>query len=181
MDIRRKKIINILFMFFIMCLLAILVGMNYCPEEMSKIIGFRSYVVLTDSMEPKIPTYSIVFSKMLEEDKTIDPNSIVTFRANRFGEDVLLTHYFKETQEKDGQTFYRTQGATAPEFDNYETSRNDIVGEYLFHIPYIGKFILLFQSPFGFVLLAEWAVILLINKTIKSLWEEKNKSNLQRA
>lgn len=162
-----------------MLLLAITVAMNRYPEETSKFLGFKFYVVLTDSMEPKIPTHSVVFTRMLKEDSIVKPNSIVTFKADRFGEEVVLTHYFRETQKKDGQVFYRTQGATAPDFDNYETAREDIIGEYLFHVPFIGKMILLFQGPFGLVLLAEWGVIMLVNKTILAFWQEKDKKKLQ--
>ena len=83
----------------------------------------------------------------------------VTFHANRFGKDILLTHYFKKTQVKDGITYYRTQGASAKDYDNYETTRSDIIGKYMFHIPYLGKIFLFLKSPFGLLMYAELAAV----------------------
>lgn len=141
-------------------------------------IGYQIYTVLTDSMEPTIPTYSLVLSKTISEEVEIEPNTIITFHADRFGEDILLTHYFRKTQEEDGVTYYRTQ----PEgkdindegtYDNYETTREDIVGRYVFHVPYLGKIFLFLKSPFGFVMYGELFVIYLVNKLVKVRWKEK--------
>lgn len=175
---KLKRITSIMSAIVLIALFAFVVCMQIYPNETSRVIGFRFYTVLTDSMEPVIPTYSLVFSKMVDEDDEIKPNDIVTFKANRFGEDILLTHYFRKTQYgDDGNLYYRTQGATADDYDNYETSRSDIIGTYVFHIPYLGKVFLFMQSKFGFLLYAELLVILLINKTILARIEEKEKNS----
>lgn len=175
---KLKKITSIMSAIVLIALFVFVVCMQINPDETSRVIGFRFYTVLTDSMEPVIPTYSLVFSKMVDEDDEIKPNDIVTFKANRFGEDILLTHYFRKTQYgDDGNLYYRTQGATADDYDNYETSRSDIIGTYVFHIPYLGKIFLFMQSKFGFLLYAELLVILLINKTILARMEEKEKKD----
>lgn len=170
-----KRIIRMIFIIIMLFSIVGILWLNFQPQIFYKTIGFRFYVVLTNSMEPIIPTYSVVFTKVIDNQEPIEPNTIVTFEANRFGEDVLLTHYFRKTQEKDGITYYRTQGATAPEYDNYETQRSDIVGEYVFHVPYVGKVILFLQSPFGYVMYGELAVIFLVNKLVLAKWEEKDK------
>lgn len=176
-----KKIISFMSAVLVIALLVFTICMQLYPKETSSIVGFRFYTVLTNSMEPVIPTYSLVFSKIIDEKETIDPNTIVTFQANRFGQDILLTHYFRKTQVgEDGNTYYRTQGATAPNYDNYETKRSDIIGKYIFHIPYLGKIILFLQSKFGFVMYAELFVIWLINKTIKTRWVEKDEEKKAR-
>lgn len=167
-----KKLSTIMVIIIVFMLSIFVIMMKIQPETISQFIGYRFYVVLSDSMEPVIPTYSLVFSKMLNEDETIDPNTIVTFQANRFGKEVLLTHYFKETQACDHGVCYRTQGAEAPNYDSYETTREDLVGTYVFHVPYIGKFILFLQSKFGLVLCGELMIIWLIHKTILMKWEE---------
>lgn len=177
---KLKKITSIMSAIILIALFVFVVCMQIYPDQTSRVIGFRFYTVLTDSMEPVIPTYSLVFSKMVDKDDEIKANDIVTFKANRFGEDILLTHYFRKTQiGNDGNLYYRTQGANADDYDNYETSRSDIIGNYVFHIPYLGKIFLFLQSKFGFLLYAELLVIFLINKTILSRMEEKenNKSN----
>lgn len=169
-----KKITTFMSAIVTIALLVFVISMQLYPEETSRVVGYRFYTVLTNSMEPVIPTYSLVFSKMIDEDDPLPPDTIVTFKANRFGQDILLTHYFRETMiGQDGNVYYRTQGATAPDYDNYETSRSDIIGKYVFHIPYLGKIFLFLQSKFGFVMYAELFVIWLVNKTIKTRWDEK--------
>lgn len=145
------------------------------PEHITKHIGFRSYVVLTDSMEPTIPTYSIVFSKNVDDTTPIKPDSIVTFKAIRDGENVLITHYYRNQQiGADGTVYYRTQPeGVQNEYDHFETTRKDIIGTYLFHIPYIGKFVLFLQSKFSIIFYFELLVILLLNLTIKAHWKDK--------
>ena len=88
---------------------------------------------------------------MIPEDVEIAPNTIVTFQANRFGDDILLTHYFRETQiGNDGNLYYRTQAEGKDFYDNYETKRSDILGTYVYHIPFLGKVFLFLKSTFGF-------------------------------
>lgn len=166
-----NKIIIILFVI-------LLIGLFFNLKKVSLFIGYQFYTVLTDSMEPTIPTYSLVLSKSISEETALEPNTIVTFHADRFGEDILLTHYFRKTQEKDGVTYYRTQpeGKDIKDektYDNYETTRDDIVGTYVFHIPYVGKIILFLKSPFGFIMYGELIIIYLLNKLIKTKWKEK--------
>ena len=55
----------------------------------------------------------------------------------------------------------------------YKTLRKDIIGTYVFHIPFIGKIFLFLKSKFGILLYAELAVIWLFNKTIRTRWAEK--------
>ena len=169
-----KKLVHLYFILCIIFLLVVPISMHFQPELVSKFLGFRFYVVLTNSMEPTIPTYSLVFTRIIDEEKVIKPNTIVTFNANRDGEDVLITHYYRDTVEHDGVTYYRTQPeGIKDQYDSYKTTRQDIIGEYVFHIPYIGRTFLFLQSQFGFLLYAQWGIIFLINKVIKSVWKEK--------
>lgn len=173
-----SKFIKNIFFTIVILLITFISSMYLYPEKTAQILGFRFYTVLTDSMEPTIPTYSLVLSKLVSEHDEIIPNSIITFKADRFGENILITHYFRGEQEKDGITYYRTQaeGRDANDvstYDSYETMRSDIVGTYLFHVPYIGKIILFLQSKFGFLMYALLFIIYLLNKLLKARWDEK--------
>lgn len=171
---KLKKGIHVLILLFICAMGVFIVSMTLYPEKTSEFIGYRWYSVLTNSMEPTIPTGSLVFTKRIDESVHIPPNTIITFKANRLGQNVLVTHYFRKTQEKDGVLYYRTQPeGEHKNYDLYETKRSDIIGTYIFHIPYVGKVIMFLQSKFGFLMYAELIVIWLINKLIKTRWEEK--------
>lgn len=157
-------------------MVSLIIGMQAYPEQTSKLIGFQFYTVLTDSMEPEIPTYSLVVSKRLREEDSIPLNTIITFQAERGGKDVLITHYYRKLEHISNQDYYRTQPVGEQEaYDPYPTTRNDVVGIYITHIPYFGKILLFMQSPFGWVWMGEIIVIWLINATIRSYWEDQRK------
>ena len=113
-------------------------------------------------MEPKIPTYSLVLVKKFETDEDIQlhPQQIITFHADRFGQRIIITHHFNKTERTDeGITIYRTNAEGKDQLDIYQTTREDLIGTYLFHIPYIGKIILFLKSKFGFILYGEFLII----------------------
>lgn len=171
-----KKILKIIHFLFVVELLFCFIIVVYFPDQVTKITGYRLYTVMTNSMEPTIPTYSLVLSKLIPVNESIKPGTIVTFEASRFGDDILLTHYFRETQVgQDGKTYYRTQAENVDFYDNYETKRSDIIGEYVYHVPYIGKIFMFLRSDYGYLFYGELAVIMLINKLIQTRWDEKEK------
>ena len=171
-----KRIVNIVFVAVVLLLAAYTFLMAKYPDETARFTGYRLYAVLTDSMEPRIPTFSLVCTRVIDPDEPLHlkKGDIITFKADRFGDDILLTHHFNKT-EKDfqGNTIYRTNAEGKDNLDMYKTLRKDIIGTYVFHIPFIGKIFLFLKSKFGILLYAELAVIWLFNKTIRTRWEEK--------
>lgn len=171
-----KNIIKIIVYLVIFLLIILTISIKLAPEKMNTIIRYRFYTVLTNSMEPIIPTYSLVCVKRFKEDEVINLSSqqIITFNANRFGKNIVITHRFNKTEiDENGDTIYRTNAEGTDNLDVYKTKRNDLIGTYIFHIPLIGKFILFLQSKFGFILYGELITILLINNLIRTIWEEK--------
>ena len=134
-----KKIPNILLV--VLALYFVLIKMY--PERVKTFLGYQTFVILTDSMEPVIPTGSAVLVKNLKDDEEPKEGDIVSFRVDRLGEDAVFTHYYRGTEtEEDGSIRYLTQGATAERPDDYITHRQDIIGTYVFHIPYAGRIVL---------------------------------------
>ena len=147
------------------------------PEQVGRWLPFRCYVVLSESMEPTIPTYSLVLVRQISEDAPLElqPEQIVTFRADRFGEQIIETHRFSHTEwdEETGRLVYRTHPDPTPDLDRYKTVREDIVGVYVTHVPFLGKVVLFLKSPWALVLLGEELVIFLINRLVRARWEER--------
>lgn len=171
-----KRIIKF-FSYLTTTLLIIYIGlMTFIPENVTIRLNYKFYTVLTNSMEPTIPTNSLVCVKAFEEDDIIklEPGEIITFHANRFGHDIILTHRFNKTEvDEEGNTIYRTNAEGKEILDAYETKRSDLIGTYVFHVPYFGKLMLFLKSKFSFVLYGELATIILINNLIKARLEEK--------
>ena len=121
-------------------ILMYIVGMQFYAQEITDFIGYRFYAVMTDSMEPRIPTYSMVLTKTIDENESIAPGEIITFKVQRGEQEIVLTHHFNKTQEENGQLYYRTNAEGRDELDLYYTKRSDIIGKYVWHIPLLGKF-----------------------------------------
>ncbi len=98
-----KKILKILPNVLLIMLVAYIVLMKICPEKINKFLGYQTFVILTDSMEPVLPTGSAVLVKNLKDDEEPKDGDIVSFRVDRLGEDAVFTHYYRGTEtEEDG-------------------------------------------------------------------------------
>lgn len=156
----------------ILCLLA---GI-FAPRTVGKFLPFRFYTVLTDSMSPDIPPMSLVLVRHLspQEPLALEPGQIITFRAERFGKEIIQTHHFSHTEwdEELGQVIYRTHPQQSRNLDFYKTTREDILGVYVFSVPWLGKLLLFLKSPWGLMLLGEELLIYLLNRRIRARWAE---------
>lgn len=169
----KPKIINWVFRLFSSVLTCYILGMLFFPDTMINLTGFQFYTVLTGSMEPIIPTNSLVLSKRINSDEELVPGTIITFHANRLGEDIVLTHTLAKVEMQDnGRLRYFTQAYAYEGLDDYETYRQDIVGIYVMHVPFLGKIAFFFQSPYAWltvlivvgILFLSWIVQLLIDR-----------------
>lgn len=154
-------------------LLFIILGILF-PDVYENRMPYRFYNVLTNSMEPKIGANALVFVKTYQDGMEIEKDDIITFGAERFGEQVIITHRFSHTEiGEDGSVLYKTRPEMSDVCDPYETRQEDLLGIYVFHIPYFGKLLLFLKSRFGFLWLCECVVILMIRETLKARWAEK--------
>lgn len=99
-------------------------------DKLFKLIGFRTYTVLSGSMEPEFYPGDMVVTK--HKDKAnINVNDIVTYRDN---EGVIITHrIIEETDEG-----YITKGDNNNVKDAGILKAENIIGKVKFSIPKIG-------------------------------------------
>ncbi|CEO12293.1 signal peptidase type I [[Clostridium] sordellii] len=99
-------------------------------DKLFKLIGFRTYTVLSGSMEPEFYPGDMVITK--HKDKVnINVNDIVTYRDN---EGVIITHrIIEETDEG-----YITKGDNNNVKDAGILKEENIIGKVKFSIPKIG-------------------------------------------
>lgn len=168
-----KCLFNIIAFLLAILLAVYIIGMHFFPEQLKDIVGYQTFVILTDSMEPTIPVGSLVLVKNIKEDQEITEDTIISFHVDRLGNDSVFTHYFKK-KEKDetGQMRYYTQAENADRYDEYTIYREDLLGTYVFHVPFAGRFILFLQSPFA---LLEFGIILFIMIVYSILWDKFDK------
>lgn len=135
--IDKSKIINIIF-FLIVTILALNL-MTTKSDKLFKLIGFRTYTVLSGSMEPEFYPGDLVITQ--HKDKTnIKVNDIVTYRDN---EGVIITHRIIEKTNKG----YITKGDNNNVNDADALKNNDIIGKVKFSIPKVGHIMNFLSNP----------------------------------
>ena len=160
----------------------------FSPDKTIDIIGFKSFVVVSRSMEPVINVNDIVIVTKVDDDE-LEVGDIISFYAylptiekdtqgNTIYQRSVVTHYLGELIQHNGETIIKTYGTSNAEgvFDTWtneqgiptELTTEDILGRVSFKIPWIGFILLLgiilTQNPifFGLVVLNIVIIIVLI-------------------
>ncbi|GAA0799446.1 hypothetical protein GCM10008910_25740 [Faecalicatena orotica] len=168
-----RKAISIIFNVSWVILGIYIIFMEVSPDTVKNVLGYQPFVILTDSMEPVIPTGSVVLVKNLKENEEPKKGDIITFNVDRLGKEAVFTHYYRGTEvQEDGSVRYLTEAALADRYDDYVSHREDIIGTYVFHIPYVGKYALFLKSPFALI---ELGIIMFIMIIYEILWSKFDK------
>ena len=132
-----SKILNI-----VVPILFIILALNLMTTKSDKlfeIIGYRTYTVLSGSMEPEFYPGDMVITK--HKNKTdINLNDIVTFRDK---DGVIITHRIIEETPKG----YITKGDNNNVEDADIITENNIIGEVKFSIPKVGYIMDFLSKP----------------------------------
>lgn len=168
-----KKLFSVLFNLSLFCIVLYVILIKLYPDRIKEVLSYQTFVILTDSMEPVIPTGSVVLVRNLQEDEEPKRGDIISFYVDLFGDKEVFTHYFRGTEIQDNDsTRYLTEAALADRYDDYITSRDDIIGTYVFHIPYVGKYALFLKSPFALI---ELGIIMFIMIIYEIIWSKFDK------
>lgn len=112
----------------------LLVGLIFAFSLLPFKSNYKIYAVMSGSMEPKIKTGSIVFSKPAVNYRE---NDIVTF-FSKTDKKETTTHRIIGKSEQNGQAIFETKGDANPSVDSNKLNEKDIVGREFLSIPYIG-------------------------------------------
>lgn len=132
-----SKILNSMVIFVLVVLVINLLTTK--SDKLFELIGYRSYTVLSGSMEPKFYPGDLVIIK--HKNKTdIKVNDVVTFRDN---EGVIVTHRIIE-EVNEG---YITKGDNNNVDDADKLTEDNIIGKVKFSIPKLGYLIEIISNP----------------------------------
>ncbi len=157
---------NVLFAIIIAFLLGYALLSRFAPDTAARIFPYQAYAIVTDSMEPTITAGSMVLVKRAPAGRTIEPGTIITFRADRFGQSIILTHYLARIDRIGEVEIFRTHAEGTDELDIYETRRDDVLGTYVRHIPGMGKLAVFLNSSYALYALIAVLSILFIGNYI---------------
>jgi signal peptidase len=155
---KKEKISTFIYYFSIIaCIILLLNTLSAKSEAAYKLIGFRSYTVLSGSMEPKFYPGDLVIS-LHKNRANIKEGDIITFRDD----DEIVTHrIIDKTQEG-----YITKGDNNNAADSFAVSNDNIIGKVLFDIPNAGYIIQFLAKPMviAIELMLGAIIILLYNR-----------------
>ena len=127
--------------------------------------NYKVMTVLSGSMEPAIKTGSVIITKPVDNYAVGD---IITFGRTT----TPTTHRIHEIKEVEGRTSYITKGDANNAPDSYPVLYRDIVGKFLFSIPYVGHAVDAAKKPVGFVLIIVIPALVVVYDEIKKIKQE---------
>lgn len=129
------------------------------------IFGYKTFMVLTGSMEPSIKVGDIVLIKNVSKED-IKEGDVITFAPDNTSQTV--THRVIELVQENGETFYKTKGDNNNSPDSDLVSYKNIVGKLSLKISHLGLIINSIATTGGIALIT---IIVIIN------WSHSSKKN----
>jgi signal peptidase I len=193
---QKKIILDIL----IILLSALVLLQVFFPNVSMKITGIRNYVVISDSMDPKIKVNDMVVVRNMNASK-LKAGDIITFYAylptihqdslgNTIYKRFVITHYLGEVIEINDETIFKTYGVkNNPDlsYDQWkdengldtEIQEEDMIGKVVLIVPKVGvistiMFNVLRNPVFLVLILVNIGIIYAIYVMIKRYKKEKN-------
>ena len=158
-----KKLLKLYHRFLGLLLVALL--LTVFVSIVPRFFGIKPFIVLSGSMEPEIHTGSMAYIHTKTDPYKIHSGDIITYKIS----DTVVTHrVIDETV-----TTVTTKGDANEEADFSPVTRDNIVGKYLFSIPYLGYLYSYITTPFLFPVLVSLFVVELIISTIYQFISKK--------
>ena len=149
---------------FIQNLEMVIAGFIVLSLVSSFIFGMKAAIILTGSMEPKIPTHSVVFVDTHTQVNEINVGDIIAFRVN---DDTTVTHRVIEIDNNLNE--FITKGDANETEDLAPVPFDNFMGKTELVIPYVGGIILELKGSKGIILLAGIIIFnLLLDYIIKT-------------
>jgi len=162
----RKAIIKEWVTFFAIAfsvIAALYAVLNYIPPFSTH----EHFVIVTGSMEPTINIGDVAYINTEYNLDDLQVGDIIAFYLNidLTGEDEVVVHYIADIayNESNERIYHTKREGTDINWDNWEITDENIVGKYVFKVPFIGKILLFLDTIYGkLVFIADIIFIYLI-------------------
>ena len=147
-----KKIKNIIFssIFIVsfICICFLLVNKVLKPNQVPNLFGYKSFIIVSGSMEPYLKVGDLIVVKDIDIDK-ISKGDIISFWEG----ETLVTHRVEEVLKENGEKSFKTKGDNNNKIDESLVTISNIEGICKFKIPKVGKIILYSQNIWGGIII----------------------------
>lgn len=164
---KRKKIANrkrIIVIILYMILIPILVYNLFMisqtiikPKDTPSIFGYKTFVIISGSMQPDIKIGDMVIVKK-ETEENIGMGDIISFKK---GESIITHRIVEVALNNDGEKEFITKGDFNNAKDAGVVKYDEIEGKLVKNIPYVGKISLMMQNQIIIVALISVLILYL--------------------
>lgn len=158
--VMKKAIATLTFALFLLAILCAILFIG----ALIPVFNYDLRIVESGSMEPTIPTGSVIFISPVASYTVGD---IVTFQ--RSGEEEVTTHRIVEERIDAGKEVFVTKGDANNVVDMEPVLPIEISGKMWAHVPYAGYILNFFRQPIGFVLLIVLPAVLILIEQVKKI------------
>ena len=163
-----KKVIEIIAIILIYNI--ILIALSSANKiSVVNILGYKSYIIKTNSMEPTISINDVVITKKVKKEK-IKKGDVITFLQD--GE--VITHRITQIDDNGN---YTTKGDNNNIEDIFKITYENIEGKHILTIPYLGKIVQVLDNKIVFLIIT---LIILIFMLITIQNQEKRENRREK-
>lgn len=151
LDIAVRIITTVILIFSVCVMIFTVISVNTVGKD-ADFLGYKPYIVLSDSMKDTFAVGDLSVSKTVEDPGTLEPGDIITFTSidpSNYG--AVITHKIREITEYEGEPAFVTYGTTTGVDDSYPVPFDNVIGEYKFRLPKMGYFFEFLTTPAGYV------------------------------
>ena len=155
---KSKRIINTVINVILIIAIVVAVVATYVSfvstsgNGVPNIFGLRLFSIQTDSMYPELLPGDLVVGTNVKDKGELRPGDIITYWTIIDGERVLNTHRIIEIYDGGGYWIFQTKGDNNTLEDPLTVHESEVVAQYKFRIPGIGKVFNYLQTSTGFLL-----------------------------
>lgn len=143
------------------------------PLTVPRLLGFEIFSVVSGSMEPALPTGSIVYVEHVEPE-TVEPGDIIAYNVDGS----VITHRVVENHFVEGE--YVTKGDANEKEDFSNVSYRDLIGRVKYHFPVIGHYLMLYSRQVTKVYLLGLAACGVMFNMLAGSIRKKNEEKFRR-
>lgn len=155
---KKKRTITLIKIFNVVILLIIVPILIYNitliikyiqnPKETPDFLGFKTYEIVSRSMEDTINKNDIIVVKKVDKNE-INENDIISFDNGN----EIITHRIVEIENINGQTLYTTKGDNNRFADDEKISFEQIEGKYVFKLSKLGYLMNFLKNRYFLIIL----------------------------
>lgn len=173
-----KKVMEIIAIILIYNIILIAISSEN-KISLINILGYKSFIIKTNSMEPTIDINDVIITKNVQEEE-IKVQDIITF----IKDNEVITHRITKIETENNIKKYTTKGDNNNVEDSFKITYDNIEGKHILTIPNLGIIVKVLENQIIFLIVLLIVLIYMFfriqNQEKKEIRREKKKNEENR-